>query len=604
LRSRILLGCVLAFAGASAVASSAIHAAKAGDGDAPAARFDASSALYGATELGIGGRPLYQALFPSGWPTTKEYRRLTLEDGEAAFVDNVAALLGSGLGVPLTASSGERARLEDLQKLDPKTPSSLPTALKERFEAFRQLAGLPGAVDERFIPVFLPFRRGEPSVSSFDETKPATWAWSSKTTESLISLDAIGLSIYAETLLAEQQLVAEHKVDTGAGSQTFVGRSDIEGFVALCALDCAVAAMNEVRNKLCIDLKVPASPVLGPYPKVYDPAGEFARRNYFPHLFAPQLGPATVTYALGGGADAKKSHLFDQAALLLGVCEIARASDGKTGPARFFTGDKKQSFFDPQTSQQATDLAVFIFESLYAIHCNSSGKLSSFASYENWGDLLRIEDAGLILLALESFTQLTGPKSMNLGAAQKRARNMIERVASFVCSVQKTSNVAPGFCDAFNLDSESATEDRASLAAQGLAIRGLLAAKRAFATPAFASSAAAKPDVLTAAQRTLEFLEKKRWDPDRRAYIDAPGSRDKVKLRAFDAFAVLGGLRDLALETKDVRYLLRYRTFLTTLRTAGLQLAGSSREGDGSDGVKKASAVGLAPVATAEITLP
>lgn len=576
----------------------------AGDEANGASKYEATPALYGAVELGLGGRPLYQSLFPNGWPTTKDFRRATLDASEGAFVDNVAGIMGSGLGVPLTVSTGMRNRLAEVGKLDAKAPTSLLAFLKDRYELFRHESGLAQAVDDKFVPVFLPFRRGEPIVNGFDEARPGTWAWSSKNTEATVTLDSVGFAIYANTLLADQELSAERKVDKGSGSETFVGHSDYSGFAAFCALDCAVAGLNELREKLCLDLRG-AAPAMDKFLKAYNKDSESARKTFYPHTVVPKVQPASVQYEAGGGKDVGKSYLWDQAALLLGVCELAKVSDSKTGAGRFFANDKKPSY-DPDTSTKATELAVFIFETMYGRHVNRDGRPSSFATVEDFSPNLRIQDAGLLLLALESFLELNPKNSSALEALQKKeAKNLLNQVAKFVVDVQKISKIKPGFNDAYTLDvgKESATDGNAALATQGLAIRGLVAAKRAYALPVFAAAGATRPDCLGAAQATVTYLEKSRWDGDRRAYVDTPGPREKAKVSALDAFAVLGGLRDLALDQKDVRYLLRYKSYLSTVRAGGLQLAASSREND-ADGVKKAAAVGLSPVITSEITLP
>ena len=600
-RTRGVAALALALGGALGAFVEQTAKAEGQESPVASAKFESSPALYAAGELGHGGLPLYQALFPSGWPTTRDYRKLTLEAGSGAFADNVGAILGSGLGVPLSVSDGERSRLKDLQAGSAQAPGTVSAMLKARFEAFKALSDLKAPIDDKFMPVFLPFRRGEPVVSAFDESRPSTWTWSSKSTEATVTLDSVGLAIYANTLLAEQQLGIDRKVDLGQGPSTFVGRSDVEGFVAFCALNCAVDAMNELRTKLCINMKSPEHPQLEPYPKDYRTESEYNRRFFFPHLVTPKVQPASVQYEPGASEEAKKSLLWDQAALLLGVCELAHASDMKTGAGRFFSNDAKTGFFDPNTTNSATELAVFIYQSMVALNCNSKGQASSVADIQDFGKVLYTQDAGLLLLALESFLQLNA-KSTTVAALQTRARGLTERVSKFLVTVQKTSPVSPGYCDAFNLESETKTNSNASLAAQGLAIRGLIAARRAFALPGW--TAGTRPDVLNAAQRTVEYLEKSRWDAERRAYLDSPGARGAQKLSGFDAIALLGGLRDLALDQKDVRYLLRYKSYMTTLRANGFELSGSTRQGDGSDGVKKTAVVGLAPATALEISIP
>ena len=102
--------------------------------------------------------------------------------------------------------------------------------------------------------------------------------------------------------------------------------------------------------------------------------------------------------------------------------------------------------------------------------------------------VLLVADQALFLFArpaIEQFLQLQG-KSDKLAPAQKHMSIVLDKVTTFLENVQKTSKPPlTGLCDSFNLGGESAAEltkegeEKRSLLAQGLAVRGLLAAKRA-----------------------------------------------------------------------------------------------------------------------------
>src|SRR2546423_5773722 len=149
LRRRLRVLLVPAVALAAALASS--HEVSA-EGDASAISYESVPGLYTAAELGLGGRPLYQRLFPSGWPTTKEFRRMTLEEGEGAFADAMGAIMGSGLGVPLDVSTWERFSLEQ-QKNNARAFGNVPALLADRWKAFRKESNL-ASEPEAFNPTF------------------------------------------------------------------------------------------------------------------------------------------------------------------------------------------------------------------------------------------------------------------------------------------------------------------------------------------------------------------------------------------------------------------------------------------------------------------
>src|SRR5581483_4662295 len=136
------------------------------------ASFESWPGLYAAAELGLGGRPLYQKLFPNGWPTTKDFRRMALEEGDGAFADSVGAVLGSGRGVPLDVSTYERFTFTQRQNEEKgKAPGNVQAHVAQRFEAFAKEANLQNK-PEGFVPVFLPYSHSAPLIqTAFDETK-------------------------------------------------------------------------------------------------------------------------------------------------------------------------------------------------------------------------------------------------------------------------------------------------------------------------------------------------------------------------------------------------------------------------------------------------
>ncbi len=512
--------------------------------------FETSPGLYAAAELGLGGRPLQEQLFRKGWPTTREFRRIA-QDAEAAFGDSIGAILGSGMGVPLEASRFERERLDDM-KNRPRPPATTDAMLALRWQAFAQVSGLASA-PAGFKPIFIPYRHGDRGQLGQDTR---------------IGLDGIGFAIYANTLFAEQQLA----IVRTSGSSSLAGRTELDGFLGLVALECATAAMHELGQQLCLTFHgAGGKPELGAPPRGYHEIvqkHELDREYYYPRGFTARVTSGSVAYALGAAEEDAGSSLHDQAAILLGLCELAKASvPAKTGSGWFFGPDGKGAAFPDSTSTEAAELAAFVAESVGQLHWNPlDGKVGGLASFANngaWGDTQRPEDAGLLLLALEQFLSLQDPRVASLPAVQKHMSVALDNTTAFLLSVQKTSS--QGFCDSYNLSERGPAETRRSLGTQGIVVRGLLASVRASKLPAYAGKK--HPEAREAAALVVRWLDETRWDQGRHSYTVEGAPANSVTTR--DAAAVLGGLRDIAFETGDCRYLLRYKAYLTTLRARG-----------------------------------
>src|SRR5581483_3181747 len=144
---------------------------------------------------------------------------------------------------------------------------------------------------------------------------------------------------------------------------------------------------------------------------------------FFCHGVTADVGKATVKYAVGAEAVDTKMRLFDQAALLLGCCELWKAASSKTGAGAYFAANnKKAAGFDAAIADEAIDVAVFVARSLRYVSWNTGGggcPASYSTAAAGFGQTIRIEDAGLLLLALEQFLNINAPKNAQLGAAQK-----------------------------------------------------------------------------------------------------------------------------------------------------------------------------------------
>lgn len=85
--------------------------------------------------------------------------------------------------------------------------------------------------------------------------------------------------------------------------------------------------------------------------------------------------------------------------------------------------------------------------------------------------------------------------------------------------------------------------------------------------------------MLAAAERTLRWLDRERWDQKAQAYVEKTG--DTGKAPAMAAVALLAALRDMALTTGDGRYLTRHMQYLESLVDRGLLRPAADRSASG-----------------------
>src|SRR5581483_9153208 len=133
------------------------------------------------------------------------------------------------------------------------------------------------------------------------------------------------------------------------------------------------------------------------------------------------------------------------------------------------------------------------------------------------------------------FLSLAASKNAAFGQTQKEISLAVDHVTKFLVNVQKQSKPPnTGFCNLYDIAGQSAAdvvsgEEKRSLVAQGLVVRGLLAANRASNLPSYnAQNIQKHPEAKDAATAVLRWVEEKRWDKGRRAYVDEPGKPAKI----------------------------------------------------------------------------
>lgn len=537
-------------------------------------RFEAGEHLYALSELLAGGDSLYQELFKNGWPTDQQARSLTRELSIDALV---ASYLGSGAGVPLSAMSYEDARAQRTKQ--PGMTAAL--LLREELKTYKQLSGATFTVPQQFDPIAMPFHRSRAELGqAYNRNDLGTLRW--KATESpRHSLDALGMALLVEARYARAQLLRRRDVQVDGKTVQQWGATPEGGFFGFVALHCAVAKLHELR-RLVVDANVPA---FAPKPSLgQPPLDEF--RYFFPTGWTTSPRAGGPDHALLEGDDKLKSHLFGLAAVLLGACEVLTLTDGDAGPAelRGLFAERPAPgapAFEKDTVDVALDVALFAFKSLRSMHVNvTQARATSLGGLNVRGTTITPTDLGAFLLALQAFkteVQLTHrgadrhPRYAEIQEEQRKADTLLRSLAN--SSLLAWVADEPGMYDLYTIANNSRQAQTKSLVSQALAVRGLLATHRHIA-PAGESS-----PLLTAAERTLRWVDRERWDQTSQAYVEKTG--ETAKAPAMAAVALLGALRDMALTTGDGRYLTRYMQYLDSLVGRGLIRSPADRSASG-----------------------
>lgn len=544
-------------------------------------RYESAEQLYALSEVLAGGAPLWGELFEHGWPTDARHRHLTLELFGAHADALMAGYLGSGAGLPLSATSYEDRRAQR-QKPSATTGQQL---LRQELATYKQLSGATFNVPAAFDPVAIPFERARAELArAYDARDLASLRWR-EAPSSRHSLDALGFALLCEARYARQQL--EHRREAAAGAKAKLwGRTPEGGFFGLVAAHCAVAKLHEVR-RLVVDVRSEEFSARESLAALED------FRYFVPSGWTTSARAGGPDHALLPGDDRLKSHLIGLSALLLGACEMLALSDPE-GPKELqaLFSDKAPDgasapLFEKDTFDVALDVALFAFRSMRAFHVNViQGRATSLGGPTTRGTTITPTDLGLFLLALEGFkdrARIGGrsaerhPRYAEVQDEQRKADTLLRSLAA--ASFRAWDADEPGFYDLYSIANNSRQAQTKSLAAQALAVRGLLATHRHIA-PGGESS-----PLLEVAERTLRWLDRERWDPGLGTYAEKAEKADQggapIKVPTYGAAATLGALRDMALTTGDGRYLTRYVQSLESLAARGLVRAPSDRTGAG-----------------------
>lgn len=533
---------------------------------APEPKFDAGEHLEALSELMEGGSALAAQLFAHGWPTDAAYQRMTRQLAQDNAVKQMAGYLGSGAGLPLSASSYEDQRFQ--QKARGGAPvSNVQGLLRQELNAYKTLAGATNLqIPANFDPVAIPFQRARAETGrKWLLNDLATWKWSGTQPPPRYSLDALAWGLVCEARLARLELSTKRTESQAGAKAEYYGRTGEGGFLGLVALHTAIAKLHELRS-LVVDHRSQKLSIRQTFLGLDEM--QYVLAAQWTSTASPNGAPA---HTLDPG-EALKSHLFALAGLLIGACELAELVNPEDAPRPIldlFEG--QQAHFEKDTYDLALDTALYAFRALRSLHVNVvKQRPTSLGGPVARGNTIGTSDLGLFILAISRFkTSISGergqdkhPRASEIDEEQKKAGVLLTTLGG---ALRGWEADAPGFHDIYSVETNARSSQAKSLAAQGNAIRGLLV------THQLASQGGERTPFLEAALRTLRWLDKERWDGAAQAYVEStPDGKPSPRVGPLGGLAVLSALREAARLTGDGRYLERYRQYLETLAGKGL----------------------------------
>jgi hypothetical protein len=524
--------------------------------------FDGRSGMFAACEFYLSSGPFWEQFFSKGWPTCEEIRRPIEEIGGFSRYNLQSLTLFSGMGLHLSWSPkamNDFARLKE--EIIGRKWRKVQDFLNHRFLQFgRVISGFKFDPARAPYPVFAEFSAGDPSLlRKFNPEDPLSWRWNPEAMKKTFSPGVWGQALRAQALWADALLRVKREEEIGGYRRTLYGATPKDGFEGLMFLyqaECKLWALGEIFSFDGAEF--------GPAPlEGYDP---YSKPRYYPHEIRVNLKkPKEKNQPLepcGYEASDPESDLFDQASLLQGLLTFYRISNPKVeGGCGELFGKKRfvgisEEYFSLDSHRLARDLAGVVFNNLKAMHFDPDQKcFASRATKEKRGKRVRTRDAGLLLLALESLYRAFPEET----ALRGDAKNFIHHQAGFLLARQETDG---SFRGAYPLSGKASGGTEKTLADQGLAIMGLLAAHKVCEEEKY----------LHGAMRTMRYLEKERWVPKPGLYLGGEKTQESI-IEPMDYAAVLGALRRLAEKTGDIRFLRRTVKFIRGMKAAGIQRA-------------------------------
>ena len=400
--------------------------------------------------------------------------------------------------------------------------------------------------------------RGEANGKvDFEETY-FTLRWDHDKMDTTIDLGGVGQAFVKQVLWMEYFFKQNHL------DGQLLGNDAEEGFRGSMLNLMSVSKMLLLKSALFFDGKH----LMGIDPFEYDPAKGL---RYLPHkieprlIFAGDLPPRAEWFTVKD----RSSQLFDQASLLWALAEYFYFSD-PTVQDNYDSVFGENFPYDGSVMEQkwqglAHGLAEVVLKNIVAMHVDpSTGALvSEWIPKKGPGDVVRLEDAALAMVALAAFHRHVH-FSPDL---QGRAAELLRREAEFLLSLQSPDGTFP---EAVHVSTGEPIGRRDTLLAQAVSVRGLLQAYQELGDDRFTA----------AAGRTMAFMNEHLWHDAVGIYRSHEGATTTV-YTPMNLGAAMGALREWILVMQDKSEIERYKRFhVQAVNRSGILQAEESDTGE------------------------
>ncbi len=392
---------------------------------------------------------------------------------------------------------------------------------------------------------------------------------------------------------------------------TYLGNNPEEGFRGAILNLASVSKMLLLKSSFFYD----GQRLGGINPFQYDPGKKL---SYLPHeidvkaRYLGDLPPRPEEFRVRDS----RSLLFDQASLLWGLSEYFYFADpgrDRSDPSYQGAFDNWDKVFGENTPYDgslmerkylhlARGLANVIVRNLEAMHRDPrTGVLvSEWNPRLERGSTVSVPDLGMAILGLANYHHHLSKAEPELASG---AGALLRAQADFL--VDRMQNADGTFPDGYDLTTPRKLGDRASLLAQGFAIRGLLRAYQELGEVRY----------LEAAKKAYNAMNEKLWDSNCGLYRSQAGAATTV-YTPLNLAAALGAVREMILVTRNTDELARYKRFwVQGVNSSGIEQSeyeetGESdlakKDGDG-DGIPRMESAGgkygIAPVFAGKVEI-
>lgn len=555
-------------------------------------RFVTRDAMYLANEQILSAFRFFERAHAAGMPIAEDMDFFNMTTVESYWYSryNLSWLVSkSRMGIGLVHSPYLTLKAEEQEDRvfysrdrGERPPANREILLRQLIPTYLARTGFARRFEDA-TPLMLEFASGDPTLTrpldvnddfeggngkiDYEDTY-LTLRWSHDAMDKTIDLGGVGQTLWKQVLWAEYFFKGRH----GEGSK-LLGNDSEEGFRGSMLTLMAVSKMLALKSALFFD----GQRLTGVHPFEYDPR---ERLLYLPHRVRPELiqagdiPPRPQWYTVKDPS----SRLFDQASLLLGFTQYVNYSDPE---AYVHYSDPEQAYpyegvfgddfpYDGSIMEQkwtllARGLAQVILKNIDYMHrAGEEGDLvSTYLPDKGSSSDVEIADAGLTMVALASYlTHVRGDEALRQVAEQ-----ILRQEADFLLRVQPADG---GFAASYDVVSKRPVEQRKTLQAQGLAVRGLLQAHHLLGDSRY----------LDGAQDTYDFMNRVLWHDGVGVYRSEEGAAVSTYTPS-DLAAALGAVREMALATKDMAEIERYKTLhVQSINRSGILLAEENETGE------------------------